>query len=185
MTDLPDGISITSNHKKEDAGGDIREELVKAIQALSEDQVTAVAERLLGANLYFDLRAARVWGDANRLHISDNVNVIDCLLNTRSGTITIEDDCTIGHRCMILTGNHNYRKKGHDRFKDVPDSGRDIHLKKGVWLGSGSIVLGPCVIGEDAVIAAGSVVTAKEIPAGTVWAGNPARQIREIDFEDE
>lgn len=52
MTDLPDGVSITSNHKKEE-GADIREELVKAIQALSEDQATAVAEKLLG--LFFIL----------------------------------------------------------------------------------------------------------------------------------
>lgn len=140
MTDLPDGVSITSNHKKEE-GADIREELVKAIQALSEDQATAVAEKLLGALLYFDLRAPRVWGDASRLDISKTVNVIDCLFNTRSGTIKVEDGCMVGHRCMILTGNHNYKKKGRDRILDVPDSGRDIHIKKGVWIGSGSIVL--------------------------------------------
>jgi acetyltransferase-like isoleucine patch superfamily enzyme len=46
-----------------------------------------------------------------------------------------------------------------------------------VWLGAGCIVLKGVRIGEGAVIGAGSVVT-KSVPAGEVWAGVPARPVR-------
>lgn len=184
MDDM-NGIKITSNHKPE-ANHDIRDDLVDAICALDDKQLEKLTLALLPKLLAYDLRAPRVWGDHSRLIISNKVDVIDALFNTRSGTITVEDDCMFGHRCMFLTGNHNYRKKGRDRIKEVPLEGRDIHIKKGAWIGSSCVIIGPCVVGEDAVIAAGSVVTGvKNIPAGTIWAGNPAKQIKEIEFEDQ
>jgi acetyltransferase-like isoleucine patch superfamily enzyme len=47
-----------------------------------------------------------------------------------------------------------------------------------VWIGAGAIILPGVIVGDDAVVAAGSVVTA-DVPSKTVVAGNPARVIRE------
>ncbi len=57
-----------------------------------------------------------------------------------------------------------------------------IHLEEGVWVGSRAIILGGVTIGKRAVVAAGSIVT-KNVPAGAVVAGVPARvvKIRELD----
>nr|WP_269090060.1 hypothetical protein [Aidingimonas lacisalsi] len=70
-----------------------------------------------------------------------------------------------------------------DRLKAVPDSGNDIEVESGAWLGSGVTVLGPAKIGRNAVVAAGSLVT-KDVPENTIVAGNPAKPVKRIDGKD-
>jgi acetyltransferase-like isoleucine patch superfamily enzyme len=53
-------------------------------------------------------------------------------------------------------------------------------VRKGASIGAGSVLLCGIEIGEKAMIGAGSVVT-KSVPAGELWAGNPARFIRKIE----
>ena len=52
-------------------------------------------------------------------------------------------------------------------------------IKNGASIGAGSTVLCGVVIGENAMIGIGSVVT-KDVPAGEVWFGNPARFVRKL-----
>lgn len=52
---------------------------------------------------------------------------------------------------------------------------------KGATIGAGSTILPGITIGEGAFIAAGSVVT-KDVPAGELWLGNPAKFYRKVDF---
>lgn len=128
-----------------------------------------------------ELRQMKVWGDRSRLHLENiTIPLNDLLLNTRSGHITIEKDCFFGHRCMLLTGTHDYQKLGMERLHAVPAQGRDIVIKQGVWLGSGVTVLGPAVIGENSVVAAGSLVTG-DVPPNTIVAGRPAKPVKMID----
>jgi|GEM_PF-6224010 len=61
----------------------------------------------------------------------------------------------------------------------VSDDPQPIVIGDGAWLGAGVIVLPGRRIGRGAVVGAGSVVT-KDIPPDTVWAGNPARMLREL-----
>ena len=51
---------------------------------------------------------------------------------------------------------------------------------KGASIGAGTTILPGLVIGENAMIGAGSVVT-KSVPAGEIWVGNPAKFLRKID----
>ena len=62
---------------------------------------------------------------------------------------------------------------------DIQISGRDIIVRKGVWIGSNAIILGPCEIGENSVIAAGSIVT-RDVPARVLSGGAPAKVLKEF-----
>jgi acetyltransferase-like isoleucine patch superfamily enzyme len=85
----------------------------------------------------------------------------------------------MGHNVSVLTGTHDYTKKSKERMISAPITGGDIYIEKGVWLGSNSTILGPCRIGENSVIAAGSIVT-KDIPNNVLVGGIPARIIKQL-----
>ena len=57
---------------------------------------------------------------------------------------------------------------------------KPIVIKKGAWIGAGSTIMGGVTVGEGAVVAAASVVT-KDVPPKTIYGGNPAKLIKEIE----
>jgi len=116
-----------------------------------------------------------------RVSIGNNVALANTVLNTRSGRIVVEDNVLFGHGCMLLAGTHDYNVRGASRHGAVPDTGKDIVIKNGTFIASGVIVVGPSIIGPNAVICAGSVVRG-DLPGGWICAGNPARPLREIGF---
>jgi acetyltransferase-like isoleucine patch superfamily enzyme len=102
---------------------------------------------------------------------SSTINgTLDCIHK-----ITIEKDVFTGHDVMILTGAHDYTKTG--KARKAGEIGAPIHIKEGVWLASRCIILAGVTIGEHAVIGAGAVVT-HDVPARTLFAGNPAKFIK-------
>jgi acetyltransferase-like isoleucine patch superfamily enzyme len=125
-----------------------------------------------------------IWGDENNVTIGDNVHLVDVTINCRSGRVYIGDDAFFGHGVMLLTGMHSLNVRGRKRHAAVPSMGRDITIGEGAWIASNAIVIGPCQIGENAVIGAGSVVSGV-VEAGALYAGNPARLVRYISFEGE
>ena len=121
----------------------------------------------------------RVFGSRERLHVGEGVILNDALINTSSGSVTLCDHAFCGHGVSLLTGTHDYSKLHRERQMAVPVEGRDIVVREGAWLGSNVTVVGPCIIGEHAVIAAGSVVIS-DVEAMSVYAGVPARRIKNI-----
>jgi acetyltransferase-like isoleucine patch superfamily enzyme len=57
--------------------------------------------------------------------------------------------------------------------------GKPIVIEKSVWIAAGATIIGGVTVGENSVVAAGSVVT-KDVPPNTLVGGNPARVIRSI-----
>jgi len=89
---------------------------------------------------------------------------------------TLGCDVMIGAFVRLLTDNHEMQDV---RCRLGPVRYDPIVIGDGAWLGAGVIVLPGRCIGRGAVVGAGSVVT-KDIPPDTVWAGNPARMLREL-----
>jgi acetyltransferase-like isoleucine patch superfamily enzyme len=93
--------------------------------------------------------------------------------------ITIEDDVMLGSCVHIYVHNHKF----DDLAMPIIDQGHyrsePVLLKRGAWVGAGAIILPGVVVGDNAVVGAGSVVT-RSVPPHTLVAGNPARVIREI-----
>jgi acetyltransferase-like isoleucine patch superfamily enzyme len=89
--------------------------------------------------------------------------------------VTIEDNVFIGHNVSFI--NDSYPRATADNGQLQTEADWKVEptlVKKGASIGSGSTILSNVTIGENAIIGAGSVVT-KDVPAGTIVAGNPAR----------
>jgi len=97
--------------------------------------------------------------------------------------VTLEDQVFIGHSVTFTNDLYPRATSGDGRLQTEADWKciRTL-VKKGAAIGSGATVLCGITIGENAMIGAGSVVT-KDVPAGAVVAGNPARVMRSISLD--
>lgn len=123
------------------------------------------------------LREHQVFGPPDRLELHDGAKVNDALFNTASGRIVVHEHAFFGHGVAVLTGTHDVDVLGPARQDAIPDGGRDVEIGRGAWVASRATVLGPCRIGEDAVVCAGAVVTG-DVPDRAIVAGVPARVVR-------
>ena len=119
-----------------------------------------------------------VHGPEERLHFAAKRDAIpNTIFNTRSGHIHIGRDVVIGHDCMFLTGRHEFAAgRLKPKGEQVPDAGYDIRVGDGCWIASGAIVLGGVTVGAHSIVAAGAVVS-RDVPAGSIVGGVPARII--------
>ena len=123
---------------------------------------------------------ARIWGDRKRLQIAKTARMNNALFNLSSGAISIGEYTFAGHNVSLITGTHPVEMKMEERMNLVPSAGRDIAIGNGVWIGSNAIILGPCKIGNNAVIAAGALVK-EDVPENVIVVGVPARIVRSIE----
>mgnify|MGYP001279765321 FL=1 len=93
--------------------------------------------------------------------------------------VTIEDDVFIGHGVMFINDTYPRATVNGTLQTEADWSVEPTLVKKGASIGSNCTILSHVTIGENAIIGAGSVVT-KDVPAGTIVAGNPANIIRRI-----
>ncbi|MCO5092817.1 sugar O-acetyltransferase [Bosea sp. (in: a-proteobacteria)] len=85
--------------------------------------------------------------------------------------VTIGEGTQIGPGVQILTADH---PRDPEQRRQMLEFGRPVRIGRNVWIGGGAIILPGVTIGDDAIIGAGSVVT-RDVPAGRIAVGNPAR----------
>ena len=107
-----------------------------------------------------------------QMKIGRRVFVNHSLTCMAAGGITIDDGVMIGPNVRIVTDNHDFDNRMVLRCKPV-------HVGRNAWIGVGAIILPGVTIGENAVVAAGAVVT-KDVEANTVVGGNPAKFIKNL-----
>ena len=93
------------------------------------------------------------------------------------GGIYIGDNCLIGHQVVFASLNHLLDPARRASMQPAP-----IRLGKNVWVGSHATILAGVTVGDNAVIAAGAVVS-KDVPPNTVVGGVPARILKTIEAE--
>lgn len=97
--------------------------------------------------------------------------------------VTIEDDVFVGHGVTFINDTYPRATNARGELQAERDwKVEPTFVKRGASIGSGSTILANVTIGEKAIVGAGSVVT-KDVPAGAVVAGNPARLLRFIATE--
>ncbi|MCY9060138.1 sugar O-acetyltransferase [Bacillus inaquosorum] len=89
--------------------------------------------------------------------------------------VWIGDNCMIGPDVGLYTAGHSIEPK--DRHKS--GYGIPIIIGDNVWIGGSCVILAGVTIGDNSVIAAGSVVT-KDVPPNSVVAGNPGKVLKHI-----
>ncbi|RZK40031.1 MAG: sugar O-acetyltransferase [Pedobacter sp.] len=108
------------------------------------------------------------------INIGKNVFInFDCVFLDMGG-ITIEDNVQIAPKVSLLSEGHPTSIA--DRHSLVP---KPIHIKKNAWIGANATILPGVTIGENAVVAAGSVVS-KDVPDNTVVGGIPAKFLKSV-----
>lgn len=90
------------------------------------------------------------------------------------GGITLEDGVFIGPEAKILTEAHPEQPEIRHTLLTRP-----VVIRRNAWIGAGAMILPGVTVGENAIVAAGAVVT-KDVPDNTVVAGVPAEIIRNI-----
>ena len=97
--------------------------------------------------------------------------------------VTIEDGAFIGHSVTFINDSYPRSTVENGQLQTEKDWKVESTLvKKGASIGSGTTILSNVVIGENALVGAGSVVT-KDVPANAIAAGNPAKVLRYITDE--
>jgi acetyltransferase-like isoleucine patch superfamily enzyme len=97
----------------------------------------------------------------------------DCVFLDLGG-ITIEDNVLIAPKVSLLSEGHPISPT--ERQSLVPGH---IHIRKNAWIGAGATILPGVTVGENAVVAAGAVVS-KDVPANTIVGGIPAKEIKRL-----
>lgn len=99
--------------------------------------------------------------------------------------VTIEDEVFVGHNVTFVNDTFPRATTGTGRLQTEADWRVEVTVvRRGVSIGSGATILANVVIGENAMIGAGCVVTA-DVPANAVVVGNPGRVLRYLEPRGE
>jgi maltose O-acetyltransferase len=88
--------------------------------------------------------------------------------------VRIGDGTQIGPAVQIYAADH---PRDPEVRRAGLENGRPVVIGKNVWIGGGAIILPGVTVGDDALIGAGSIVT-RDVAAGAIVAGNPARVLK-------
>jgi acetyltransferase-like isoleucine patch superfamily enzyme len=160
----------------------------------SDDHVCITPDVNLGKNVRFS-KFINLYG----CEIGDNTKIgafVEIQKNAKIGKnckisshtficegVDIEDGSFIGHGVTFINDTYPRAVTSDGELQTEQDWTVERTLvKRGASIGSGSTILAKVVIGENAIVGAGSVVT-KDVPANAIVAGNPARVLRYITKE--
>ena len=142
----------------------------------SAEELRALFSRLTGqpTDESFGLFPPFYTDFGKNIHVGKGVFINSGCCFQDQGGITLGDGCLIGHHVVIATLNHDLDPARRGGMYPAP-----VRLGKNVWVGAHATILPGVTVGDGAVIAAGAVVT-KDVPAGVVAGGVPARVLKTI-----
>lgn len=185
LFELPDRIYnyLLLKHNKVSYGNDCEFKgkiLVQGKNSIIIGNKTRIKSGLKYNPIGGDSKSILVARNGGRIIIGDNVGMSNSTLVAHD-QIIIGDNVLLGGSVKIYdTDFHSLiykeRMNGTCGTRNLP-----VEIKKGVFIGAHTIVLKGVTVGEYSIIGAGSVVT-KSVPPYQVWAGNPAKFIKDVEI---
>ena len=123
-----------------------------------------------GSVLFGNLSLSGYGAIHERLRIGTQVWINEKCRIELSDTVSIGDNCAIGHDVLIITSTHRIGRRDRRAGELLV---APVVIGDGAWIGARSVVLPGVTIGPGAVVSAGSVVT-KDVPANALVSGAPA-----------
>lgn len=105
----------------------------------------------------------------------------DCFFENEQERVTIGADCKVGMRVLFCTASHEV---GPSSRRGGVEIKAPIKVEDGVWIGADSTILPGVTIGRGCIVAAGAVVATDCEPDG-LYAGVPARRIRDLPVQGD
>lgn len=120
-------------------------------------------------------RYAYVQGGEGGVRLGQRVEINNYSIINGTGGVDIGDDTLIGPGVRIISYQHQYATG--KTIRSQPTVGKAIRIGSDCWIGANAVILAGVSVGDGAVVAASAVVT-RDVAAGTVVAGIPARTIK-------
>ena len=142
----------------------------------SQAEIRALLGKITGSEIDASLHVnLPLYSDFGRnLHIGKNVFINSGVMFTDLGGIALEDNVLIGPRANIISVNHPAEPQARRGIILNP-----VRICKNAWIGANATILPGVTVGENAIVAAGAVVS-KYVPPNTVVGGVPAKIIKTI-----
>lgn len=125
----------------------------------------------------FQVTQNAILRSADTLNVGDNVYIANNCVVLGGGKIIIEDDVLIGPNTVIASRNHT--KKG-DSFRFGESYSGEIIIGKGSWISANCTIVTDSILPKGSVLAANSVITKKFSKQDSLYAGAPAKFIKEL-----
>jgi len=155
-------------------GSHIRGTLDTSVVILGPAEIHGSRNIHLGRNLMLYRELYLETQNAGRIEIGDGVVISRGVHIVSYESIVIEHGAMIGEYSSLRDANHVY---GEGDLREAGHVGEPIRIGANAWIGRGVTILPGVTVGESAVIGANAVVT-RNIAAGDVVAGVPARSLR-------
>ena len=163
-------------HKLRDASFATRKLLLQLNQSTDPEEMRALLSRITGTEIDESSAIFPPFHVNYGKHTKIGKNVFinfDCVFLDFGG-ITIEDRVFIAPKVSLLTEGHPISAENRHSLTVAP-----IHIKKNAWIGANATIMQGVTIGENAIVAAGAVVT-KDVPDRTAVGGIPAKIIKTL-----
>jgi acetyltransferase-like isoleucine patch superfamily enzyme len=141
------------------------------------DEIRALFSELIGKKVdeSFLLIPPFYTAGGDEIRVGHNVFVNQNCTFYDLGGLSIADDVMIGPNVSIITAGHPLEPSK----RRAATIGKPIAIERNVWIAAGATIVGGVTVGENSVVATGSIVT-KNVPPNTLVGGNPAHIIRSI-----